>query len=209
VYDYTKLHLQNLFGENGNEAAVLVSSVVAGVPASLVGVPADVLKKRMIVGDAVSMRDALSKVWRQSGVNGLFVGWQANLVKDVPFAGIKMSLYEGLKKIYCTIRNKYSHNSTHHESSDNTLTAVESSMIGLASGIATAIVTCPLDCVNTRIKSGELESLSVSAAHFEIYRRDGVSALFRGLAPRCVILGLGSTIFWYSYAEMKLLLAIG
>jgi hypothetical protein len=44
------------------------------------------------------MRDALSKVWRQSGVNGLFVGWQANLVKDVPFAGIKMSLYEGIKK---------------------------------------------------------------------------------------------------------------
>jgi hypothetical protein len=79
-------------------------------------------------------------------------------------------------------------------------------MIGLTSGIATAIVTSPQDCVNTRIKSGELESLSVTAAHFEIYRRDGVSALFRGLVPRCVILGLGSTIFWFGYAEVKLLL---
>ena len=32
---------------------------------------------------------------RYAGILGFFVGWQANLTKDVPFAALKLSLYEG------------------------------------------------------------------------------------------------------------------
>jgi hypothetical protein len=34
-------------------------------------------------------------------------------------------------------------------------------------------------------------------------RRDGARALFRGLAVRATIVGLGSTVFWYAFAHCR------
>jgi len=35
------------------------------------------------------------------------------------------------------------------------LNGYEAAGAGMVSGVATAVLTCPIDCVNTRIKSGE------------------------------------------------------
>jgi solute carrier family 25 S-adenosylmethionine transporter 26 len=83
------------------------------------------------------------------------------------------------------------------------VTAVESGVVGLVAGTITSILTCPIDCVNTRIKSGELAKYNVVEAHKEIVRRNGVKALFRGLLPRTVILSLGSSVFWFWYNKLQ------
>jgi solute carrier family 25 S-adenosylmethionine transporter 26 len=74
--------------------------------------------------------------------------------------------------------------------------------MGFLSGILTAVVTCPIDCVNTRIKSGELSTSSMIGAHMEIVRKNGAAALFRGVLPRCVIIGFGSMVFWGIQASL-------
>jgi hypothetical protein len=60
-----------------------------------------------------------------------------------------------------------------------------------------------LDVVNIRIKSGELREFTLLRAHNEVVRRDGATALFRGVAPRTFILGVGSTIFWAVYNKTR------
>eukprot|EP00808_Paulinella_micropora_P004212 g19572.t1 len=80
--------------------AHLAASACASVPASLITVPSDVLKKRMVLGSERGLWQNLSTLHRAHGWRGLFLGWQVNFYKDVPFAAIKMSLYEELKSWY-------------------------------------------------------------------------------------------------------------
>eukprot|EP01049_Picozoa_sp_SAG25_P006981 SAG25_NODE_550_length_6992_cov_63.479182_2_plen_100_part_00 len=60
--------------------------------ASIVSVPSDVLKKRVVLGLESSVGSAIRHIWAADGARGLFVGWRANVIKDVPFAAVKMSL---------------------------------------------------------------------------------------------------------------------
>lgn len=132
-------------------------------------------------------------------------------MKDVPFAAVKMSLYEGLARMYLSLAKPVDirHNNPEHrheaKGSDN-LTPFEASGVGLASGIITAFITNPLDCINTRIKSGDIasaKSMSFLDVGLSMVRVDGAGTLFRGLLPRSVIIGLGSTVFWSLYANIR------
>lgn len=218
-------------GPGQESVSVLLASVVSCVPSSIVGVPADVIKKRLLLTTTnvthsnssfpvTSVRHVVSDIVRIGGLRQLFLGWQANMLKDIPFCGIKMSLYEGIARMYLQYKHKTltaptagsydmntktnmitenipnNHNSS-FKLSMHTLSRLESAGVGFLSGFFTAIVTCPIDCVNTRIKSGELAQFGIFKAHIEIVRCDGVTALFRGIVPRTLILGCGSTVFWY------------
>jgi solute carrier family 25 S-adenosylmethionine transporter 26 len=230
--------LNSRFGRNDDGSAnatfetlnVLAASILAGVPSSLVSVPSDVVKKRLLLngGDATWGSTARS-IWHEDGLRGFMVGWRTNLVRDIAFAAIKMTLYEGCSRIYLNMIDKplgsrdLNHNpmtdsSTSSSSSSpqssqfkrtdsDHLKPIEAAAMGLVSGALTAVITQPIDCVNTRIKSGELASFNIARAHAEIVRRDGVQALFRGLTPRMVILGVGSTVFWYWFAKVRSLVA--
>jgi hypothetical protein len=221
---------------------------------------------------SLSQMSAFRQVAHEGGIGGFFLGWRANLTKDVAFAAIKMSLYEGVARAYVQLARPASTStssrqtassslisdtgarssdagSSHGSSSSDGLSPRESALVGLASGALTALATCPIDNVNTRIKSGELGAgIGVLAAHAEvqpprwslhwiahsdttpsaqpaltrsssrsifpraflfsieflqIVRRDGARALFRGLAVRATIVGLGSTVFWFAFAHCR------
>ena len=95
------------------------------------------------------MKDAYQQIIIKSGFRGLFLGWEANLLKDVPFSGIKMSLFEGLGRLYRHLV---------YNDQLQRFTPKETAFVGLSSGILTAFITAPIDNVNTRIKSGKFLS---------------------------------------------------
>jgi len=190
LYTPMKQHLDSA----GMEATgVLCASALGAIPASLISVPADTIKKQVVLGFAESPSEALRIILRGTGPQGLFVGWQANLTKDVPFAAVKMSLYEAVLRLYLRVVGK----------EDGSATSLEASGAGLLSGVITAIVTTPLDVVNTRMKAGDVPAKSMLHAGQSIVQREGVRALFAGLAPRMLIIGMGSSLFWSLYATIK------
>lgn len=79
---------------------VLGASLVCAVPASLVAVPSDTIKKRVVLGLEPDVRTAVSNILQVDGWRGLFVGWRANVIKDVPFAAVKMCFFEGSLNAY-------------------------------------------------------------------------------------------------------------
>ena len=181
----------------------IIASIIAGVPASLVAVPSDVVKKEMMLGSGnhiSSAIDTYKHVFKIHGLRGLFIGWEVNLMKDIPFAGIKMTLYD----LFCNIYIKYVTN--HEDKNNHILTPIENAVIGFTSGSITGIVTCPMDVVNTRIKSGEFPpDNGIIKTHIDIlnlkqHNNGGIQALFRGAIPRVITIGIGSTAFWWSYA---------
>lgn len=194
-YAYNKSRDYLEFGPQYEALTIPLSSAIGGLFGSIAGVPADVMKKRMVLDDIRSTTSLAKNIYSAQGLSGFFVGWKANVTKDVPFSIIKMSLYEMCAKLYV-----YTFKGGDSTIKTKDLGQMEAAVVGFVSGASTALMTAPLDCVNTRIKSGELEGMSLIQAHREIIRKDGFTALFRGLAPRSAILGLGSTLFWYIYA---------
>lgn len=179
--------------------AVAAASATAAVPSSLIAVPADVVKKRLQLGLAETPAGAVRQVLRERGgsIRGLFIGYQANLMKDVPFSAFKLSLYEGLTRAYLHVRPR----------PEGEATAWEASGIGVASGMVTAVITNPLDVVNTRVKSAQgyggasrgvtcQSDISLWALSKHVVRTEGAAVLMKGLGPRLGMIGVGSGLFW-------------
>lgn len=175
------------------------------------------LPQRIVLGLADSPMAAIKQVRAAHGgsLRGLMLGWQANLARDVPFAVFKLSLYEACVCSYATVQGMLTgRQPDRHEP----LSPHASTACGVASGALTAVLTNPLDVLNTRIKSGmthveppKLASgsvaatdISMSAVARRVLATEGASTLFlSGLAPRMVTLGMGSGIFWGVYAHTR------
>lgn len=186
--------IREILKEKDYESLIPVASAICAIPATVIGVPADVLKKRLVLGIDPSISAAISHVRAQNGWKGLFAGWHINLIRDLPFASVKIGLYECLLSQW---RILFLQNQQ-----QQSISPLGASVCGMASGIGCAILTCPLDVINTRIKSGEVTSNSISAKNSilrvgrEIWSKEGVTALFRGVGMRSIVLGIGSSIFW-------------
>lgn len=180
--------LRILLQESSRPEYIPLASALCAVPATMIGVPADVLKKRLVLGIDKNFRVALRRVILENGVwRGLFAGWNVNLIRDLPFAGIKIGLYE-------LFVNKYS--LLYPSRNGENISATGAAICGIASGVFCGILTCPLDVVNTRIKADSMDSTSILKVTSQIVSNEGVSALFRGVALRSFVLGVGSFIFW-------------
>lgn len=184
--------------------SVLIASALSAIPYSFVGVPADVCKKQLIIESAsnptITLKEVVKHIYKQHGWKGYFLGWKANMTKDVPFAGIKMTLYEACAYLYLKTTRPQEFLTSHPTLDSKLLFGYESAIVGFLSGAMTTILTTPLDCVNTRIKSGEIVNMGLIDAHVYIVKKDGFKALYRGLVPRMAVIGFGSTVFWYNYA---------
>ena len=123
-------------------------------------------------------------VYRQYGLKGFFQGWKANVIKDIPFAALKMSLYEAMATLCLSFTKQ------------DTMRPNETILVGFVSGAATAVMTNPLDTINSRIKAGATSSTSILTAGREIYLSEGLVAFANGVLPRIFIFGFGSGFFW-------------
>jgi len=199
-YQPLKTSIDEMQGQGANQAlSVIAASLAASVPSSLVYVPADVIKKRLVLSVNTSTGGIIKSIYQTSGLSGFMLGWKANLIKDVAFGALKMSIYEGVARLYLS----WFAGSHRAECGAESLTSREAAIVGFGSGCATSVLTMPLDNVNTRIKSGELGQLSVTRAHLFVLQKDGVGALFRGVVPRTLMIGFGSTFFWASHAKIN------
>jgi len=199
LYNVSKRKLDAMRCSSG--MSVLISSIVAGVPSSFVAIPADTVKKRMVLhGQGAAQCCAF--LYKSYGIQGFFIGWQANLVKDLPFIALKMTLYEGMARAYLDLKGVKQQSGARH--GVDLLTGGETAGVGFASGLLTAVITTPLDTINTRLKSGRLShDMGLLAAGRHVLAQEGLAALFSGLAPRAVIVSLGSTFFWSFYASCR------
>lgn len=183
--------IKSILQQRHAESLLPIASACCAIPATVIGVPADVVKKRLVLGMDSNAATAIRHVVAQDGIyRGLFAGWHVNLIRDIPFAFAKIGLYESFVCGY----KKYIQKVPKQEK----VSVIGSSICGVFSGVSCAILTCPLDVINTRIKADSTNSHSTSIREVarEILERDGVKAFFRGVVFRSFVLGVGSSIFW-------------
>ncbi|EAZ14942.1 hypothetical protein OsJ_04873 [Oryza sativa Japonica Group] len=111
---------------------------------------------------------------RPDGFFGLYAGYAATLLRNLPAGVLSYSSFEYLKAFTLKQRNKES------------LTPGESVLCGALAGAISAALTTPLDVVKTRLMTrvGTEGSRTVVGTMREVVAEEGLMGLSRGIGPR-------------------------
>jgi len=170
-------------GGGGGVVAHLASGAVAGLVSSVVRVPTEVIKTRRQVG--ASAGASLRSIVAANGVAGLFVGYGSFLLRDLPFDAIEFAGYESMKTTWATL----------HSKSD--VNGAEAAGIGAVAGAFAGAMTTPLDVVKTRLMTSSPGTYrGVMHCVQKTVSEEGALAMFKGIQPRVLWIGLGGGCFF-------------
>lgn len=190
------------------------SAAIAEVVACLVRVPVEIAKQRRQVQNKQNKHITATKILLQAyqteGIfRGLYRGFGATILREIPFSFIQYPLWEYFKLNWTNVTNLPS-------------TFLSVAVCGaIAGGIAgnlsiiksrlfnfiaydffAAGITTPLDVVKTRImldsRNGE-KRRSVHSILQKAYRENGIKGIFAGFIPRVMWITIGGAIFFGSY----------
>lgn len=191
-YEPIKQAVQARLPEEKSYLGPVVAGAGAGLVASLVRVPTEVIKQRLQTGEFVGAVAALRTVLQREGLRGLYAGYGAFLLRDLPFDAIEFVSYEQSKKAYRRYVGR-------------DLNPGEQSILGAFAGGLTGIVTTPLDVLKTRLMtqgaSGRYANLV--DATVQIARTEGLGAFMSGWQPRLIWISLGGFVFFPALEAAK------
>ncbi|KAG9509229.1 Calcium-binding mitochondrial carrier protein Aralar1 [Fragariocoptes setiger] len=105
TYAHCKLKLSDENGHNG-PGSLLLSAIIAGVPAAYLVTPADVIKTRLQVqarqGQSTysGVFDAIRKISREEGFAAFWKGGPARVLRSAPQFGFTLLTYEVLQRLF-------------------------------------------------------------------------------------------------------------
>lgn len=180
-------------GTNNAHLVHMSSAAVAEVVACLVRVPVEIAKQRRQVASSHSKGSATSillNAYRTDGLcGGLYRGFRATIMREIPFSFIQYPLWEYMK-VHWT------------EWTGLPSTFVSVAICGAFAGGIAAGLTTPLDVVKTRImladRNGE-RSENVVYILRRIYSQYGYRGVFAGFVPRVLWITIGGAVFFGSY----------
>ncbi|CCH59941.1 hypothetical protein TBLA_0C01260 [Henningerozyma blattae CBS 6284] len=176
TYDMVKRHGSQVQETWGVPAAAvhMTAATVAEAAACCVRVPAEVVKQRAQVGTRSTWATFQWTLRHQGGFRGLYRGYGATLLREVPFTAIQFGLYEALREARGT----------------------PAGVAGGVAGGAAAWITCPLDVVKTRVMlAGDASSAAVWNNVTELWASRGIRAFFAGAVPRTLWISAGGAVF--------------
>ncbi|XP_031119601.1 S-adenosylmethionine carrier 1, chloroplastic/mitochondrial-like [Ipomoea triloba] len=196
VYEPTKQKLLKSLPENLSALAHLTAGAVGGAASSIIRVPTEVVKQRMQTGQFASAPDAVRLIISKEGFRGLYAGYGSFLLRDLPFDAMQFCIYEQLRLGYKLAAKRDLNDS-------------ENAMIGAFAGAVTGAITTPLDVIKTRlmVQGSAKQYQGVLHCVGTIAREEGTSALFKGMGPRVLWIGIGGSIFFGVLEKTKQLLA--
>lgn len=183
---------------------VFVGAVAQAI-GSLIFTPVDVMKERMQVQGirGIDLKpDGPYRVFvdliKERGPIGLLRGyWMTNTVW-IPWNMLYMPLYEESKRQCMRFGGEMGKDGELHPVALIVCSAISASIA--------AVATHPLDIIKTRYQvSKEVGGRggSVSSIALELWQREGVRALTRGLSARILTLAPGTAISWAVYEPIK------
>ncbi|KAF2771702.1 putative mitochondrial carrier protein [Teratosphaeria nubilosa] len=142
-------------------------------------------------------RDIVTK----EGMRGFFAGFGATAVRDAPYAGLYVVIYEQAK---ANLSRFSSPSSDGQNKGSNFLS--NSASINFASGVIAAVsataVTNPFDAIKTRLQLAPGRYGNTFRAASMMVRQEGVGSLFSGLSMRIGRKALSSAFTWTVYEEL-------
>jgi solute carrier family 25 S-adenosylmethionine transporter 26 len=146
---------------------------------SLLFVPKEALKQR-VQNTGARTSVAFAQLLKEGGVRGLYSGYRATMLRNVPSAVARFAVYEELKLVLAA---------------DPESGRVRYFLAGAAAGALSSALTTPVDVVKTQLATGKLPaSAGVRGGLRLVYRRHGLGGVYAGVGARCVWSGAFSAV---------------
>lgn len=174
----------------------MLAGTCGALAAAVVGVPFECVKHRLQVGSP-GYRLALLRTLRAEGLGSVYAGLGSTLARNVPYNALHFGTFaaarRGLRAARCPAG------------------AATPAAAALA-GALTALVTTPLDLVNTRMQTQAVLARAAGARPYAgvgqairriVAEEGGAAALWQGAAPRVANYAPSAVVFFVVYEHLR------
>lgn len=201
TYELAKKRITQLLPQSGTKRSTRVpvtaiSAACGNIASSILFVPKEVVKQRMQAGtDGTRFLNTAVNLLKTSGLAGLYKGYRATLLRNIPSTMIRFAVYEEIKLLLRRSRSG---------STDKSLSTTEFIAAGSVAGAFSSACTTPMDVLKTRFATGKIKSgTGIISAFKHIVDTEGAAGLFVGIRPRTVWAALFAAIGFTSYEICK------
>ncbi|KAI6659936.1 Solute carrier family 25 member 38-like [Oopsacas minuta] len=181
------------YGKNIPESRLgnLMIGVCARGVSSATMMPLTIVKTRFESGwfKYKSVYQALTTIFRQEGISGMFSGGVATVMRDAPYSGLFLLLYFELKQ------------HADKKWTDTELPFIVTFGCGLISGFFASMLTHPFDVIKTRMQVNT-SRFSLRQAVLDILKERGARGMMAGLTVRVCRKMLVSAFNWAFYERI-------
>jgi len=175
-----------------------LSAAAGNVMSSLVFVPKELIKQQMQYMDT-NVGSVCVRLLREQGIRGLYSGYQATLMRNIPSAMLRFVVYEELKWAWYTKDKAETKGDPVALGFDWKLFAAGAVAGALASGFMT-----PIDVLKTRLSTGTCPvDVNPLGCAQHVIRETGWGSLYAGAGSRMVWSGAFSAIGFGSLEAAK------
>ncbi|BBN14687.1 solute carrier family 25, member 38 [Marchantia polymorpha subsp. ruderalis] len=165
--------------------------------ASAMTCPITVVKTRMEYAAASGLNytgtaSALLAIKRTEGISGLYSGMVPTLLRDAPYSGLYLMLYN---RIRYSLKDHFDPNNIPH--------TYINFVSGALAGSSATFFTHPPDVVRTRMQLERSQSTGIVSTVRQIVQVEGVKGLFSGVLPRIGRRGLQQAVSWTIFEEIS------
>ncbi|KAJ2077467.1 hypothetical protein H4R24_005108 [Coemansia sp. RSA 988] len=133
---------------------------------------------------------AVNEIWHKGGMRGFFIGAVPTAIRDAPYAGLYLLLYEAIKSQERAIAQR-----KNVLLAETTVTMVA----GVAAGLAASYITQPFDMVKTRMQLCPQEYRTVLQSFGKIFSEESFHGFFRGISLRVLRKGIQASLVFTLY----------
>ncbi|PIA47767.1 hypothetical protein AQUCO_01400398v1 [Aquilegia coerulea] len=180
------------------------AGAMGNIVSSAVMVPKELITQRMQAGASGRSWQVLLKIIEKDGILGLYAGYTATLLRNLPAGVLSYSSFEYLKAAVLD-RTKKNH-----------LEPFESVCCGALAGAISASLTTPLDVIKTRLMTqAQVEASHKIAANVyggvsstvkQILMEEGWVGFTRGMGPRVLHSACFSALGYFAFETARLAL---
>ncbi|KAK9069673.1 hypothetical protein SSX86_011577 [Deinandra increscens subsp. villosa] len=181
-----------------NYPSVLIpptAGAMGNIISSAIMVPKELITQRMQAGAKGRSWEVLVRILEKDGVLGLYAGYSATLLRNLPAGVLSYSSFEYLKAAVL-IKSKQAN-----------LEPFQSVLCGALAGAISASLTTPLDVVKTRLMTqihSDKIAFGVSETVKQILMEEGWVGFTRGMGPRVVHSACFSAIGYFAFETARL-----
>ncbi|XP_071732042.1 protein MITOFERRINLIKE 1, chloroplastic [Rutidosis leptorrhynchoides] len=173
------------------------AGAMGNIISSAIMVPKELITQRMQAGSVKGMRSwqVLLSILEKDGILGLYAGYSATLLRNLPAGVLSYSSFEYLKAAVLI------------NSKQTNLEPFQSVCCGALAGAISASLTTPLDVVKTRLMTQintEAVALGVSQTVKQILKEEGWIGFTQGMGPRVVHSACFSAIGYFAFETARL-----
>lgn len=227
----TTLHtvpsIQVHFGSLNQSIIISIIALLANAAAGMIAegvsaityLPTDIISQRQQVQRRVDFLPAryhnhrtwsiIRHVWKTEGLGGFYRGFLPYMIVHGPGSAVWWAFYEATKHGLNNFRNTIKLNE--NRSSSLAGDAVTTLLSGVVAGVASCVITNPLEVAKTRMQLLEVadprERANLQGGFrsilVDIYRREGFGGLYKGMRPRVLVKIPGFAAVFLGYECLK------